>query len=65
MTSPQVRKRLSNLWAQLNRNPEMKEVAAKIGFELDNAITDQMDAFMKEKTRLYAESAQQPGLDKK
>ena len=33
----------------------MKELAAKSGFELVNVGVDQMDAFMKEKMRLYTE----------
>jgi tripartite-type tricarboxylate transporter receptor subunit TctC len=64
-TSPEARKRLSELWAQMNNDPEMKELAAKSGFELVNVGVDQMDAFMKEKTRLYTEAAQQLGLGKK
>ncbi len=63
--SPEVRKRLSDLWAQLNNEPEMKELAAKSGFELVNVGVDQMDSFMKDKTRLYTESALQLGLGKK
>jgi tripartite-type tricarboxylate transporter receptor subunit TctC len=64
-TSPEARKRLSDLWAALNNEPEMKELAAKSGFELVNVGLDQMDAFMKEKVRLYTEGAQRLGLGKK
>lgn len=64
-TSPEARKRLSDLWANLNNDPEMKELAAKSGFELINVGVDQMDAFMKDKTRLYTEGAQRLGLGKK
>ena len=64
-TPPEVRKRLSDLWAALNNDPEMKELAAKSGFELVNVGVDQMDAFMKEKTKLYTEGAQRLGLGKK
>ena len=49
----------------LNTDPEMKELAAKSGFELVNVGVDQMDAFMKEKIRLYTEGAQRLGLGKK
>ena len=56
-TPPEARKRLSELWASINNEPEMKELAAKSGFELINVGLDQMDAFMKEKTTLYTESA--------
>ena len=64
-TTPEQRKRLSELWANLNNDPEMKELAAKNGFELVNIGVDQMDAFMKERTQLYTEGAARLGLGKK
>ena len=64
-TSAADRRKLSLLWAQLNADPEMKELAARSGFELVNVGLDQMDAFMKDKARLYTESAQRLGLGKK
>jgi tripartite-type tricarboxylate transporter receptor subunit TctC len=56
------RKKLSELFAALNAEPEMKEFAAKSGFELVNVGLDQMDAFMKERTRIYGETAKMMGL---
>ncbi len=64
-TPPEARKKLSDMWAVLNNDPEMKELAAKSGFELVNVGVEQMDAFMKDKTRLYTEGAQRLGLGKK
>ncbi|MDP3605046.1 MAG: tripartite tricarboxylate transporter substrate binding protein [Polaromonas sp.] len=64
-TPPEARKKIADMWAALNSEPEMKELAAKSGFELVNVGLDQMDAFMKEKTRLYTEGAQRLGLGKK
>jgi tripartite-type tricarboxylate transporter receptor subunit TctC len=64
-TTPEVRKRLSDLWLSLNTDPEMKELAARNGFELINVGVDQMDAFMKEKVNLYTEGAKRLGLGKK
>ena len=64
-TSPDARKRLSDLWAALNSEPEMKDLAAKNGFELINVGVGQMDAFMKDRTRIYTEGAQRLGLGKK
>jgi tripartite-type tricarboxylate transporter receptor subunit TctC len=64
-TPPEARKRLSDLWAQLNGDPEMKELAARSGFELINVGVDQMDAFMREKTKLYTDGAALLGLGKK
>jgi hypothetical protein len=56
-TPPEQRKRLSDLWMALNNDPEMKDLAAKNGFELVNVGLEQMDAFMKERTQLYTEGA--------
>jgi len=64
-TSPEARKRLSDLWASLNADPEMTALADKSGFELVNVGSEQMDAFMKEKIRLYTDGAQRLGLGKK
>jgi tripartite-type tricarboxylate transporter receptor subunit TctC len=64
-TPPEARKRISDLWAALNSEPEMKELAARSGFELINIGVEQMDAFMSDKVRLYTEGAQQLGLGKK
>ena len=61
-TPPEAIKRLSDLWAVLNADPEMKELAAKNGFELVNVDVDQMVPFMKELTRLYTEGTQRLGL---
>jgi hypothetical protein len=40
----------------------MKELAARSGFELINVGLDQMDGFMKERTKLYTEGAKRMGL---
>ena len=42
----------------------MKELAAKSGFELVNVGVDQMDAFMKERIKVYTEVAKRMGLAK-
>ena len=64
-TPPEVKKRLSDLFAALNADPEMKELAAKSGFELVNIGVEQMDAFMKEKVKVYTEVGKQMGLGSK
>jgi tripartite-type tricarboxylate transporter receptor subunit TctC len=64
-TPPAARKRISELWYALNNDPEMKELAAKNGFELISVGTDQMDLFMALRTKLYLESAKRLGLGKK
>jgi tripartite-type tricarboxylate transporter receptor subunit TctC len=64
-TPPEARKRMADLWLALNTDPEMKALADKSGFELINVGPDQMDAFMKDKVKLYTQSAQSLGLGKK
>ncbi|HXE50250.1 MAG TPA: tripartite tricarboxylate transporter substrate binding protein [Ramlibacter sp.] len=64
-TPPEARKRMSDLWASLNNEPEMKELAAKSGFELISIGVEQMDGFMKDKIKVYAEGAKLLGLGKK
>jgi tripartite-type tricarboxylate transporter receptor subunit TctC len=63
-TPVEARKRLSELWASLNADPEMKTLAAKSGFELVDVGMDKMDAFMKERVRAYTESGKRMGLGK-
>jgi len=63
-STPEQRKRMSDLWAALNNDPEMKELAAKSGFELVNVGVDQMDGFMKERVKIYTEGAKRMGLAK-
>jgi len=63
-STPEQRKRMSELWAALNSDPEMKELAAKSGFELINIGVEQMDGFMKERVRIYTEGAKRMGLGK-
>jgi tripartite-type tricarboxylate transporter receptor subunit TctC len=58
------RKRMSDLFAALNNDPEMKELAAKSGFELVNIGVDQMDSFMKERVKIYTDGAKRMGLAK-
>jgi len=64
-TPPEQRRRISDLWAQLNNDPEMKDLAARNGFELVNVGVDQMDAFMRERSAVYTEGAARLGLGKK
>ena len=63
-STAEQRRRLSDLWAALNNDPEMKELAAKGGFELVNIGVDGMDSFMKERIRVYTDVAKRMGLAK-
>jgi len=64
-TPPDQRARLAQLWLLLNTDPEMKELAFRSGFELVNIGPAEMDAFMKDKIRIYTESAKSLNLGKK
>ena len=61
-TPPEARRRLAELWATLNSDPEMKELAFKSGFELVNVGPEQMDAFMRERAQVYNQVGRQMGL---
>jgi tripartite-type tricarboxylate transporter receptor subunit TctC len=63
--SPEQRKRMSDLWAALNADPEMRELAAKSGFELVDVGVERMDAFMKERTKIYSDVGRRMGLGAK
>lgn len=64
-TPIEAQRRVAELWRTLNQDPEMKELAAKSGFELINIGVDEMDAFMKERIAIYTEGAARLGLGKK
>ena len=61
-TPPDARRRLAEMFATLNADPEMKELAAKAGFELVNVGVDGMDAFMRTRTRIYTDVGKRMGL---
>jgi tripartite-type tricarboxylate transporter receptor subunit TctC len=64
-TSPENRRKIADMWMAMNNDPEMKALAAKSGFELVNIGNAEMDAFMKDRIKLYIEGAQRLGLGKK
>jgi tripartite-type tricarboxylate transporter receptor subunit TctC len=61
-TPPEARRRLAELWASLNNDAEMQQLAAKSGFELINVGPDRMEAFMRDKIKVYTEVGRQMGL---
>lgn len=63
-TPPEARKRIAELWAAMNADAEMQQLAAKAGFELVNVGVDQMDGFMKERIKVYQQVGRQMGLGK-
>ena len=63
-TPADARRRLSDLFAALNADPEMKDLAARSGFELVNVGVDRMENFMNERVRAYTEAGKRMGLGK-
>ena len=63
-TAPEVRRRIAELFAALNNDPEMKALADKSGFELVDIGTDEMEGFMRERSKVYTEVARRMGLAK-
>jgi putative tricarboxylic transport membrane protein len=63
-STAEQKRRMSELWAALNADPEMKELAAKSGFELVNIGVERMDAFMRERTKVYTDVGRRMGLGK-
>ena len=61
----EARRKLSELFAALNADAEMKELAFKSGFELINVGVEQMEPFMKERAKVYTEAAKRMGLGAK
>ena len=63
-TPMEARRRLSDLWGVLNTDPEMKDLAAKAGFDLIDINIDKVDEFMKERMQAYIPVAKRMGLIK-
>ncbi len=63
-TPLEARKRLADLFATLNADAEMQELAAKSGFELVNVGPEQMETFMRERIKVYTAVGKQMGLGK-
>jgi tripartite-type tricarboxylate transporter receptor subunit TctC len=63
-TTEAVRRQVSNLFAELNKDPEMRKRKAAAGFELLDISYDKMDAFIKERTAALTDDAKRLGLTK-
>ena len=64
-STPEQRKRMSDLFAALNADPEMKELAGKSGFELVDVGVERMDTFLKEKVKVYTDAGRRMNLGAK
>lgn len=63
-TPEAVRRQVSDLFAQLNRDPDMRKRKQAAGFELVDIGYDQMGQFIRERTAAYQEDARRLGLIK-
>jgi tripartite-type tricarboxylate transporter receptor subunit TctC len=63
-TPPDIRKKLSDMFSEINRDPEFKQRMADGGFELIDVTYDKMPAFMAERTKIYTDVAKKMGMVK-
>jgi len=63
-TPEELRRRISDMFSQINRDPEFQQKMAEGGFVLIDVTYDRMAAFLAERTRAYLEIAKMMGLAK-
>jgi tripartite-type tricarboxylate transporter receptor subunit TctC len=64
-TPLELQKRLSNIFAEINKDADFQKRMAEGGFELIDVPLEKMPAFMAERRRVYTETAKRLGLGKK
>lgn len=62
--SVEMRKQVSDLCLEINKDPEFRQRMADGGFEIVDIGVDKMPAFMAERTKVYTETARRMGLVK-
>ena len=63
-TPPEMRKRVSDLFDAINKDPEMRKLAADNGFELVDISIEKMPAFFAARQKEYIDIAKRMGLAK-
>ena len=63
-TPEDIRRRVSDIFSEINRDAEFRQKMADGGFELIDVTYDRMAAFMAERTKAYVEVAKLMGLAK-
>ncbi|HEX5128730.1 MAG TPA: tripartite tricarboxylate transporter substrate binding protein, partial [Usitatibacter sp.] len=63
-TPEDIRKRLSDMIAEINHDPEFGRKMTEQGMELVNVTYDKMNAFLEERRKAYVDSAKLLGLAK-
>ena len=62
--TPEMRKKVSDMFSEINRDPDFSQRMADGGFELTDITYDKMAAFMAERTKVYTQVAKSMGLVK-
>ncbi|MCY7386597.1 MAG: tripartite tricarboxylate transporter substrate binding protein [Burkholderiales bacterium] len=62
--TPELRKQVSDICLDINKDPDFRKRMADGGFELVDIGVDKMQAFMAERTKAYTEVAKRMGLMK-
>jgi tripartite-type tricarboxylate transporter receptor subunit TctC len=63
-TPANIRKQVSDMFSEINADPEFRQKMADGGFELVDVTADKMPAFMAERSKVYIEVAKRMGLVK-
>jgi len=63
-TPEDVRRRLSSMFSEINRDPDFRKQMLDLGFELVDVTYDKMPAFMEERKKAYLSAAKLMGLAK-
>jgi tripartite-type tricarboxylate transporter receptor subunit TctC len=63
-TPEDLRRRISEIFSEINRDPEFRQKMADGGFELIDVTYDRMAAFVAERSKAYLEGARLMGLAK-
>lgn len=63
-TPEDVRKKLSDMFSEINRDPDFRKQMLELGFELVDITYDKMPAFMEERKKAYMAAARLMGLAK-
>ena len=63
-TPEDIRRRISDIFSEINRDPDFRQKMADGGFELIDVTYDKMPAFIAERTKAYLEIARMMGLAK-
>lgn len=61
-TPDEIQQQLSDIFQQINQNPQFRQEMEDLGFVLMDVPVDEMDAFMTERMEVYEASARELGL---